>query len=161
MPNPVCDKYGAPGQLCFRSRPASVGLYGNLRYSMRVFLAASTSGRFLVAGVVAAIFYFSANYVFLWAGIPGFLAGAMAYICAIVLGFSLQHFWTFRNRTRVLHSLPRYLMVQVLCILLSGGAVHTAVTVFGAKPFLASLCATIALSALSFVTSTRWVFKNA
>lgn len=117
--------------------------------------------RFVIVGVGAALLLFGLSYAFVHMGMTPFTGSTLAYAIAFVVAYFAQKSWTFQSRERHTTTLPRYFVLQAGCAITSGITAHTAVTVFGASPFVMSAVTTIVASAVSFVLSSIWVFTPA
>lgn len=116
--------------------------------------------RFATVGVAAALILFLLSFVLTHLGVPPFAAGAAAYAAAFAFAYTLQHGWTFGGGQPHRRALPRYLIVQCGCALLSGAVSHLALGGLGLAPWAASGLTTIVASAASFVLSSCWAFAR-
>lgn len=117
--------------------------------------------RFIIAGSGTALLFFVLAWALVSAGLPPFSGTLLAYATAIVAGYTAQRQWTFRAAHPHSRSFPRYLALQIGCGVLSGLISHVTTNLLGLQPFLMSLTAVIAVSAISFVASALWVFPDA
>ena len=116
--------------------------------------------RFITVGVSAALLLFCLTWLFAKVGLSPMIGGVAAYAIAVAVAYTAQRSWTFGGRHDHARALPRYLVVQACCAILSGLTSELAVTVLDAPPFLMSAIATVAASAASFVLSSLWVFPQ-
>ena len=115
--------------------------------------------RFLITGGSAACLFYTGTFVLILLGAPPFGSTLGAYGVAFLVSYSVQHSWTFRGRQAHARSFPRYLAAQ-LCA--AGVAALTARSVAhgGAMPAVTALASTLSGSALSYVLSKGWVFRD-
>ncbi|MEX0345376.1 MAG: GtrA family protein [Rhizobiaceae bacterium] len=128
---------------------------------MTTYLLINDQGRlvrFLIVGVGAAVLLFVLAYLFVILGMAPFSGSALAYAIAFVVAYTAQKSWTFKSRESHGTTLPRYFVLQAGCAVVSGVTAHTAVTHFGASPFVMSAVTTVVASAASFILSSLWVF---
>ena len=116
--------------------------------------------RFLVVGIGAAALLLVLSYLFVRWGMTPFSGSTAAYAISFIAAYTAQRNWTFGGAGRHQQTLPRYFVLQAGCAITSGVTAHTAVSVFGASPFVMSLATTIVASAVSFVLSSQWVFAE-
>lgn len=120
--------------------------------------------RFLIVGGGTAALLMGLSFGLMRLGAPPFGAGLAAYAVSFVVAYTLQRNWTFRAEGRAAgrHSrtLPRYLLVQASCALVSGALSHLLVRVFGWPPALASAGMTVCVAGVSYFASSLWVFAD-
>lgn len=116
--------------------------------------------RFVIVGGTGAGLLFGLSYLFLRLGLPSFVSGLVAYGVAFATAYLLQRNWTFQGAGTHRRTLPRYLAVQVLCAALSGAATHLMADTLSYPPGVAAFVATGFVGAVSFVLSSRWVFRD-
>lgn len=119
-----------------------------------------TAIRFIVTGAGAAALFFVLSVAFVTAGAPPFLGSLAAYAIAFLASYLLQLGWTFRGLHRHGHALPRYLILQLSCALLSAAAAQALVALFAAPVLLMSFIATGFAGVVSYVLSSTWVFPD-
>jgi putative flippase GtrA len=122
-------------------------------------LLQSQATRFVVVGVGAALLLFSLSYLFIAAGMPPFAGSTLAYGIAFVCAYLAQRGWTFGGAHGHTHAFPRYLITQIGCSLVAGGAAHLSANGLGAPAAVVAALSTILASAGSFVLSRYWVFS--
>lgn len=116
--------------------------------------------RFVVVGGGAAALLSGLTYLFLRLGFAPFWGGLIAYAIAFVTAYVLQRNWTFQRPGGHRRTLPRYLATQLVCAALSGGLTHLFRDALGYGPAVTAVLSTAAVSALSFVLSSQWVFRD-
>lgn len=116
--------------------------------------------RFITVGLGAALLLFCLTWLLARIGMSPMAGGIAAYVIAVAVAYTAQRSWTFGGRHDHASALPRYLVVQACCALLSGLTSELAVTMLDAPPLLMSAIATVAASAASFVLSSLWVFPQ-
>lgn len=116
--------------------------------------------RFVIVGGGAAALLMTLNFGFMRLGLPPFAAGLTAYAISFVFAYTLQSLWTFPSDKRHSRTLPRYLIVQVCCALISGALSHLLVRMLDWTPAVASAVMTVCVSGLSYFLSSLWVFAD-
>jgi putative flippase GtrA len=116
--------------------------------------------RFVVTGTTCAGLFFFLTFALVRLGLAPFFSSLVAFIAAFVTGYALQQGWTFGARHSHQRSLPRYLLLQVVCSLFSGVVAHLSVHQFGLSALGMSVLTTLTTSALSVAGSLFWVFPN-
>lgn len=98
------------------------------------------SVRFGVVGMLNTLVGLAAIYslMFFLDASPGF-ANAAGYVVGLSVSFVLNRIWTFGNRQRIVHVLPRYLLVACCCYLLNLSIVLLSTASKSASPYLAQL----------------------
>lgn len=115
--------------------------------------------RFVVSGGFAALVLLGASYGLLVLGWRPFIANAVGYGIAFVVGYSLQRGWTFEARHAHGHALPRYIIVQLGCGLLAAVSGEVLIR-FGTPKLAASVVTTLLVSGISYLASSLWVFPT-
>ena len=113
--------------------------------------------RFLITGCAAAALFYTLSVAFILCGAPPFGGTVAAYAIAFVASYTVQHRWTFGGQHRHRAALPRYMVSQACCAILSGLIAHT-VAAMGQPAFVISLVSTVATSVTSYGLSRYWVF---
>jgi putative flippase GtrA len=116
--------------------------------------------RFIVSGGLSAGLYFVLAYGLLRSGVEPLNAGFTAYAISFLTGYGLQRQWTFAGRHRHQEALPRYFALQACCAAASAVALELGHALLAASPLVVSLVTTVVLGALSYVVSSRWVFRS-
>lgn len=116
--------------------------------------------RFLVVGGGAAGLLLVLTYAFVRAGAPAFAAGVGAYAISFVTAYLLQRNWTFGGAASHRRALPRYLILQAGCALISGGLTHLLKVSLGWSPLAASLVMTGLVAIISYFGSSLWAFAD-
>ena len=116
--------------------------------------------RFLTVGIGSALLFFALTYAFVSLGMPPFAGALLAYAVAFVVAYSAQRNWTFGGGHDHSHALPRYFVLQAGCALGSGLLAHVAVDTLQMPPLAMSALTTVAASAVSYVASSLWVFRE-
>ena len=119
--------------------------------------------RFVVVGVGSAgVLYLSGYLLQSLMGLAVFEATATAYLGAFVVAYLSHKFWTFGNRVSHQQALPRYLLTQLVCALLTAQVTTQFSVLFpGLRPAYYAGFATLLASTLSFISSKFWVFADA
>ncbi len=116
--------------------------------------------RFLTVGVGAALLLFVLSWLLVSLGLSPFVGSVTAYAISFVVAYSAQRSWTFGGKHDHATAMPRYLALQVGCAVFSGLVSHVAATRFAMPPLSMSASATVAASAVSYVLSSVWVFRD-
>ena len=118
--------------------------------------------RFVIIGVASTAGYFMLVFVFQKAlHQSAWISSGLAYVLMFSLTYAIHHRWTFHTTAAHRRSLPRYLMTQVLSLLLTMSGIHGFAGVFpDASALSASAAATLIACGISFFLSSRWVFAN-
>lgn len=116
--------------------------------------------RFAIVGAGTAGLLMVLTYGLIRAGAPPFAAGFGAYAVCFVVAYTLQRNWTFQQSAGRSRSLPRYLVLQAGCALLSAGLSDLLARALGWPPAWASAAMTLCVAAISYVVSSRWVFAD-
>ena len=116
--------------------------------------------RFGIVGGLASIVYLGLFAVILSTGMHYLLAGAISYLAAIAMNFSINQRWTFARGVR---SIPvqaaSFLGVQLTLGAVNLSLLHILV-ISGIRPIiLAQLLAAGALVPVNFLASQRWGFR--
>lgn len=128
--------------------------------ALRPLSDGTTTLRFVIVGVGAAALLFFLSWLFVAGGMSPFVGSVLAYAFSFVAAYSAQRNWTFGGNHDHGHALPRYLVVQAGCALVSGLVAHVAVAVFGASSLAMSGLTVIGASATSYLGSVLWVFPE-
>lgn len=126
---------------------------------MEVDSQAGTAARFVIVGVTTAILYFILFYGMrsLLGWLP-LLASAIAYLAGFVFAYLCHNYWTFRSQVSVRHSLPRYSLLQIVCLCLTAGLTQALYFAFEFEEWIVSAISTALAAGMSYVVSTLWVF---
>ncbi len=116
--------------------------------------------RFIVAGVSGLVLLFVLTYVLASAGVAPFFASSSAYAICFITIYLVHRYWTFSSDVPHGQALPRYLVVQLACALLSGFIAYGLVALLGLKPFVMSVLTALAASAISYFATSMWVFAK-
>ncbi|MDB5423580.1 MAG: GtrA family protein [Phenylobacterium sp.] len=116
--------------------------------------------RFIASGGGTALLFFCLSYLGMRLGFGPFAASAGAYAVAFLVGYAIQRGWTFEGRHKHGRALPRYLLLQLGCALLTSGVSQAAASLFAVPPLAISLMATALAGAISFTVSLLWVFPD-
>lgn len=117
--------------------------------------------RFVTVGAGCALLYFALMwFVRARLGLSPFLATVFAYGGSICVAYTLQRKWTFRSDITHQVALPRYVLVQVICALLTAGTTQAISHLYPQSPgwVLAGVSTGLA-AGLGFALSSLWVFS--
>jgi putative flippase GtrA len=93
-------------------------------------------------------------------GLAPFTSSVLAYVGALGLGYLVQRNWSFRARHSHSKALPRYIMLQTSCAVISGLGAQTATMYFHMPPLTMSIVNTLLMAMISYVVSLNWVFPD-
>jgi putative flippase GtrA len=116
--------------------------------------------RFLTVGVAANVLLFVLTYALLSIGAPTFLAGGLGYAVAFAAAYLAQERWTFAGSHSPGSTLPRYIVAQLACAAASGLVGQICAAIFAMTPLATSLAVTATAGAMSYLLSSRWVFRE-
>lgn len=116
--------------------------------------------RFIIVGGGGALLYFALMWFFRAdLGWTPFSATICAYAMSFCAVYTLQHKWTFRSGASHKVTLPRYVVVQVTCALLTAGITQVVSQLYLRSPgWLLAGISTVVAAGLSFILSSLWVF---
>ena len=118
--------------------------------------------RFLIAGGIAVSVDLGLLYLFTDIfGIWYLLSSVLAFILAFLVSFTLQKFWTFRDRERAgMHSqMGIYFLISVSNLCLNTLIVYFGVDVVGLHYLVAQIIASLLIACGSFFIYQRFVFR--
>jgi len=117
--------------------------------------------RFIIVGVLGALVYFIASYLFLtYTELPAYLASLLAYACSFGFAYLGQKLWAFRSIAPHSVTLFRYAVLQACCATFAATFTQVFVSYSEWSPLLLSGVATIFTSSISYVVSSCWVFAD-
>jgi len=129
-------------------------------YAMNKKLMSSVI-RFLVVGGIStlfnyAVFFFLTKVLlvnYLWASVAGYISG-------LILGFFLNHFWTFESRGYNPKTIVGYCMVYLLSLGLSTFFLWVAVGKFHLNKYFMNIIAIGITTVLNFIGLKTIIYKN-
>ncbi|MFA5155331.1 MAG: GtrA family protein [Patescibacteria group bacterium] len=89
------------------------------------------------------------------------LSTSLAFICAFLISFTLQKFWTFRNycQKKVLHQLFLYIINALIGLYLNGWFMHLLVNKYQTWYILAQIIVNLVLAVVNFLVYKFIIFK--
>lgn len=114
--------------------------------------------RFIIVGSSVALLFFALSFALVSAGMAPFSGSALAYAICFVTAYTTHRSWTFSANIPHGKALPRYLLLQAFCAVMSGLVAHFLVSTFGFAPLAMSAVTAIAAAGFSYVVSSLWVF---
>jgi putative flippase GtrA len=93
-------------------------------------------------------------------GLAPFASSSLAYVSALGVGYLTQRNWSFRARHSHAKALPRYLLLQAGCALMSGLSAQAATALFNMLPLPMSMLNTLVMGLISYIVSLNWVFPD-
>lgn len=86
------------------------------------------------------------------------VAGATAFFCGAVVGFTFNRLWTFQSKVPFTKGLRKYLIIQCICLAVHSSAQWSAAQA-GVPDWLSQLAGIIVTLPLNFLLMRRFVFK--
>lgn len=116
--------------------------------------------RFIITGSSGTLLFFALSFTLVSAGMAPFTGSALAYGICFVIVYTTHRNWTFSANVPHGRALPRYLLLQAFCAIMSGLVAHFLVSVFGFAPLAMSALTAIAAAGFSYIVSSLWVFAD-
>ena len=115
--------------------------------------------RFGVVGVMATATHVGvAASLIEAAGWHAVIGNAAAFLCAVLVSYLANYYWTFGTANRHARAVPRFAVIGVSGFLLNAGLMYGVVSVLQLD-YRAGLAAVVTLvPALTFVASRKWAF---
>ncbi|WP_157994794.1 GtrA family protein [Paracoccus tegillarcae] len=85
---------------------------------------------------------------------------AAAYVISAVFNFILQNFFTFRGGAVHSAKVVKYMLMHILCMTINSSAMYLLVDIAGQKLYLSQLITTGIVAIVSFVLSSRYVYRD-
>lgn len=115
--------------------------------------------RFIIVGGMATLGYIVvATVLETLAAFPPWAASVIAYASMIGPAYMGHRLFAFRATTGHTQSFPRYLSVQILCLVLSGVLASAIGGVIALHPVVLYVVVAAILAVISFVLTRLWVF---
>lgn len=120
-----------------------------------------TGARFIIVGLLTAALYFIIFYaLYSQFNIAPYVATIVAYSTSFGVAYFSHKIWTYQSNTSVRQSLPRYFLLQALCLSMTAGGTQLVYEVFKLNNLMISVLATLFAGAISFIVSSLWVFAD-
>jgi putative flippase GtrA len=117
--------------------------------------------RFVIVGGTAAAGYIAvATVLETLAAFPHWAASMLAYASMIGPAYMGHRLFAFRATTEHAQSFPRYLSVQLLCLVLSGVFASIIGGMIALNPIVLYFVVAAILAVISFVLTRLWVFAS-
>jgi putative flippase GtrA len=117
--------------------------------------------RFCVTGGATALIYFSLlSGLIILAGMNATIASAVSFVPAIAYNYMSHKFWSFRSRTAHHMSLPRYVLVTGMGMVINSGIIFLGTELLNAPVAPAQAAALVAVLAWNYLLLSRWVFTT-
>mgnify|MGYP000727003767 CR=1 FL=1 len=97
--------------------------------------------------------------MFFWKVHP-LAANAMGYGAGLLLGYTINRSWTFKNTGKHRSTLPLYLLVMALGYLLNVAALFVLTRHFSLNPYVAQLAGIGLYTAFTYTGCKQWVFHH-
>ena len=121
----------------------------------------STTLRFIIVGVSAAIFYFILfNGFYFLLNLPPYLSTILAYSIAFFAAYVLHREWTYRSSAPVIQSMTRYLIVQLLSMTVTAIVTQLAYIMMDLHNVFISVLATVFAGLFNYLFTSLWVFVD-
>lgn len=127
------------------------GLTALLRQSLRFGLVGILNTVVGLTAIYSLMFFFDAR--------TGF-ANAAGYAAGLTVSFAMNRVWTFGNRQRIVHLLPKYLLVACLCYFLNLTVVLLIVASKSISPYWAQLFGVGTYTVTMFLGCRWFVFTS-
>ena len=116
-------------------------------------------GRFLLVGG----FCTGLQYLLLVAlvegpGLSATMASTIGYAASSAVNYYLSYSFTFNSASRHRRSLPRFVLVGLVGLLLNGAVTFVGTSIFGVHYLLAQAAATVVTLLWNFLANLRWTF---
>lgn len=86
-------------------------------------------------------------------------ATVVAFLCAVLVSYSLNHGWTFRARGRHARHFPRFVTLALGGAAVNAGLMHLITDVLGLAPLIGLAAVLAVVPALSFLGNHYWSFR--
>jgi putative flippase GtrA len=117
--------------------------------------------RFIVSGVVAAGVYYFALSALLSSGVHPLIGGALAYIAAMPVSFSLHKIFTFRSKDRFSNEAPRFVLASIVGIAVASVTPALLLHQTSMSKHVASVITCILTPLMTYLLLNTWVFRGA
>lgn len=116
-------------------------------------------GRFLLVGALCT----GLQYLMLVALVEGLglsapIASTIGYAASSAVNYFLSYSFTFASAERHRRSLPRFVLIGVVGLLMNGAVTFVGINIYGVHYLLAQVAATIVTLAWNFLANLRWTF---
>jgi putative flippase GtrA len=112
----------------------------------------------IVGGAGTAMHYLVMAILIQWIGVPPVMASTLGAICGAIVVYTLNYHYTFATQGAHLATVPKFLVLAGLGLLLNAAVVAGLLDV-GVPVIAAQVCATGLVLLFNFVVSKRWVFQ--
>jgi putative flippase GtrA len=116
-------------------------------------------GRFLLVGGTCTLL----QYIILAALVDGLalsatLASTIGYMVSSALNYALSYTFTFESAALHRHSLPKYVLINLVGLVLNGVVTYLGTVLYGANYLIAQAAATCVTLLWNFFANLRWTF---
>lgn len=115
--------------------------------------------RFFIAGTIVNVTDFSIYY-FLFCFLPLSLSKGISFVCAAIVGYLINKYWTFKHDQKSYAEVVRYTLINFLALGINVLTNQSILSAMSGSVWLALLIATVLTSLFTFVCFKWWVFKN-
>ena len=117
--------------------------------------------KFGLVGLVASLSYALFAYICIWfVGFNETLSGGIAYLLAIPISFFGQKYFTFNSKGKVNAELPRFILLQVLCLMATLAITYTSNELLGLHPNFGILAVCVLLPPMSYLIMSLMIFRQ-
>lgn len=118
-------------------------------------------GRFAVVGALATATHAAVFTAAIEAAhVEPVLATALAFVVAMLIGFSLNRRWTFAISDAPARRLWRYAFAALAGLALNAGIMYCVVHLLDRSPYLGLAAAIVIVPLVSFTLNHFWVFRD-
>jgi len=116
---------------------------------------------FIVMGGITTVVHVIVGLIaFHFGGLSAFNANLVAFSCGFFVSYFGHRSYTFRSRARVSRSMPRFLAISGVSLVLNQAIVYGVVTVLG-QPYWAALAVMVAVvPTFTYVFGRVWAFSD-
>jgi putative flippase GtrA len=150
------------GEICCGWRSHGSIVWFSSFITMKDTVSPGSGLRFIIVGTLMAAVYF--GLFLLLHSLAGFRpleASAIAYPACAFISYIFHRSWSFQSEEPVRESLPKYLILQFSCLVMTAISTQVAYVLFDIDGLQISILTTIFAGTISFFVSSLWVFSDA
>jgi putative flippase GtrA len=112
----------------------------------------------LVGGFATAVQYAILICLVEWASVPAVWASTLGYIASSAVNYFLNYTFTFHSAAPHLRSVPRFVLIGAVGVVLNGGVTYVGTAICGMHYLAAQVVATAITLLWNFSANLRWTF---
>lgn len=118
--------------------------------------------KFLTTGIIGVSVNLGLFYVLNIIGVPYLAGSAAAFLCALLVGFVLQKYWTFEDCApgRLRSQFAQYAALALANLVLNTGVVYVLVGRFGVHYLFAQAVGAVLVAVDSFIAYHLFIFRR-